>query len=369
MISIPIKWGFCSPHLHHSRQYARLVTEGGITHEHTLSIRGMLQVRVRWTDTNINFGKLALWRYLSLIQLDNQRQHSTLYIIYWWRLLHNPSRFPYAIAVSFGSAIAIVSHSFFGLPISRARVLILKHSLDRRIAGSLYCWISGFLAPTRLETHCGKCCWRLSTVDARLRTADCALSSSFFAQASPSPLPLTGIALRNATWNFYAFCIGRAGMRGACWVVRNKKGQSWSRARSSRTLFMCSAYKGKEGVAREGNCNDFFPYDTKNIPINMHATAINNYARDQNRTSPSPSPSSFSPSYSYCFGWSSDCNWNDNQDVYDDRVDWTELSPEFAWVVAWAAWLHWHYSAGKMWVSQVNGGLRPKHCPTVWMAE
>lgn len=130
----------------------------------------MLQVRVRWTDTNINFGKLALWRYLSLIQLDNQRQHSTLYIIYWWRLLHNPSRFPYAIAVSFGSAIAIVSHSSFGLPISRARVLILKHSLDRRIVVLLDFWFS-----------CAHTAWDtlrqmlLETVDGRRSTADCRL--------------------------------------------------------------------------------------------------------------------------------------------------------------------------------------------------
>lgn len=327
----------------------------------------MLRVRVRWTDTNINFGKLALWRYLSLIQLDNQRQHSTLYII---GILMATLAQSQSLSICNRSFLWVCNCNRFSClfwPSNFARASFdfktFTRSPDRRIVVLLDFWFS--CAHTTWDTLRQML---LETVDGRLRTADCALSSSFFAQASPSPLPLTGIALRNATWNFYAFCIGRAGMRGACCVVRNKKGQSWSRARSSRTLFMCSAKEGKEGVASEGNCNDFFPYDTKNIPINMHATAINNYARDQNRTS--PSSSSFSSSYSYCFGWSSDCNWNDNQDVYDDdRVDWTELSPEFAWVVAWAAWLHWHYSAGKMWLSQVNGGLRPKHCPTVWMAE
>lgn len=198
----------------------------------------MVRVRVRWTDTNINFGKLALWRYLSLIQLDNQRQHSTLYII---GIL--------MVTLAQSQSLSICNRSFLWVcncnrfsclfwPSNISRASFDFKTFTRCIAGFLV-----FLRPHDLRhtaaNVAGDC--RRSTLDCGLPTADCALSSSFFAQASPSPLPLTGIALRNATWNFYAFCIGRAGMRGACWVVRNKKGQSWSRARSSRTLFMCWA--------------------------------------------------------------------------------------------------------------------------------
>lgn len=105
--------------------------------------------------------------------------------------------------------------------------------------------------------------------------------------------------------------------------TKQKRSKLVARAFVQNFVHVLGVGRERGGVASEGNCNDFFPYDTKNIPINMHATAINNYARDQNRTSPSPSslPSSFSSSYSYCFGWSSDCNWNDNQDVYDDVDD------------------------------------------------
>lgn len=106
-------------------------------------------------------------------------------------------------------------------------------------------------------------------------------------------------------------------------LKHKKKGQSWSRARSSRTLGGRCREREREGkwLAMIFFCFcSVLPYDTRNIPINMHATTINNYARDQNRTSPLPLPSS-SSSYSYCFGWSSDCNWNDNQDDYDDDYD------------------------------------------------
>lgn len=59
---------------------------------------------------------------------------------------------------------------------------------------------------------------------------------------------------------------------------KNKKGQSWSRARSSRTrlTYACvCVWVGWTAMIF------FSSYVSKNIPINMHATAINNYARDQ----------------------------------------------------------------------------------------
>lgn len=154
----------------------------------------------------------------------------------------------------------------------------------------------------------------LETVDGRRSTADCRLRTVVIVFCA-------GVAV---DWH----CIEKCYVEFLCILHRlcGDEGRLLSSTKQKRSKLVARAFVQNfvhaRGVASEGNCNDFFPYDTKNIPINMHATAINNYARDQNRTSPSSSPSSFSSSYSYCFGWSSDCNWNDNQDVYDDdRVD------------------------------------------------
>lgn len=159
----------------------------------------------------------------------------------------------------------------------------------------------------------------LETVDGRRSTADCRLRTVVIVFCA-------GVAVAVAVdWH----CIEKCYVEFLCILHRpcGDEGRLLSSTKQKRSKLVARAFVQNFvhvlGIGRErgGVAMIFFPYDTKNIPINMHATAINNYARDQNRTSPSPSSSSFSSSYSYCFGWSSDCNWNDNQDVYDDVDD------------------------------------------------
>lgn len=143
---------------------------GGITHEHTISIRGMLRVRVRWTDTNINFGKLALWRYLSLIQLDNQRQHSTLYMYYILMATLAQSQ---SLSICNRSFLWVCNCNRFSClfwPSNFARASFDFKTFTRCIAGFLV-----FLRPHDLRhtaaNVAGDC--RRSTLDCGLPTADC----------------------------------------------------------------------------------------------------------------------------------------------------------------------------------------------------
>lgn len=119
----------------------------------------------------------------------------------------------------------------------------------------------------------------------------------------------------------------------------------------------------------------WFSLAPRNIPINMHATTINNYAH-QNETRPILTLLLL-PSHSQCFGWSSDCNWNDGRHSRSPRrwrrrrrrprhwrvVVVVGLVWVWFWVWVWVwAWTRTRTCIGiiapgqvSKWVSQVNG--------------